>query len=176
MSEFTRCRNHKFRGEPQDIASMCWFAGYVMLFRWGGMEEKKIKSYVWDTLKNAGIDVNSARSNGLGLSKNKAAGRALGLSVRGYGQPITLHNLREVVRNSPVWATGRWFEANNHVYVIVGVSETQVEYYDPWHEIGPHESFELHTTSLEWILNGDGKKCTGLSHTFQWFPLQFFGN
>lgn len=175
MSEMTRCPRPKFQGEPQSIASLCWFAGYVMLFRWGGMEEKKIKSYVWNTLKNAGIDVNGARSNGLSLRQNRAAAKALGLGMRGYGQPVTLHNLREVVRKSPVWATGRWFETSNHVYVIVGVSEDQVEYYDPWYDSGPYEAFTMHTTSLEWILHGDGKKCTGLAHTFQWFPLQFFG-
>ena len=88
---------------------------------------------------------------------------------------MPLHNLRELVRKSPVWATGRWFENTNHVYVIVGVSDTQAEYYDPWYETDPYEAFESHTTKLEWILRGDGKKSTGLAHTFQWFPLQFLG-
>jgi len=174
MATFSYCPRPKFQGEPQKIASMCWFAGYVMLFRWGGMEEKKIKPYVWDTLKNAGIDVEAARRGGLSLRDNRTAAKALGLGMRGYGQPVTLHNLRELVQKSPVWATGRWFESTNHVYVIVGVSDTEVEYYDPWYETGPYEAYESHKISLEWILNGDGKKCTGLSHTYQWFPLQFF--
>lgn len=174
MGEMTYCPRPKFQGEPQSIASMCWFAGYVMLFRWGGMEEKRIKPYVWDTLKNAGIDVDGARRGGLSLRDNLKAAKALGLGAYGYGQPVTEHNLRQLVRKSPVWATGRWFEDTNHVYVIVGVSDTKAEYYDPWYETGPYEAHESHTRNLEWILNGDGKKCKGLAHTFQWFPLQIF--
>jgi hypothetical protein len=174
MSEFTRCPNPKFQGEPQSIASMCWFAGYVMLFRWSGMEEKTIKSHVWNTLESAGIDVNGAKANGLSLSKNLTAAKALGLGARGFGQPVSEWNLREVVRQSPVWATGRWYETTNHVYVIVGVSETEVEYYDPWYDISPDDSFTMQKTTLNWVLNGDGKSCKGLAHTFQWYPLQFF--
>lgn len=174
MAEMTRCPRSKFQGEPQSVATMCWFAGYVMMFRWKGMEEKKIKPYVWNTLKNAGIDVEGARHHGQSLKDNKKAAQALGLGPYGYGQPVTMHNLLALVRKSPVWATGRWFENTNHVYVIVGVSDSSVEYYDPWYESWPHEALTSRTTSLEWILKGDGKKCTGLSHTFQWFPLQIF--
>ncbi|RYH10112.1 papain-like cysteine protease family protein [Tropicimonas sp. IMCC6043] len=175
MSDYSRCPNPKLRGEPQSIDSMCWFAGYTMLFRWRGMEEKKIREHVWNTLDGAGIDMQDARSTGLKLKDNKKAGMALGLKVRGYGQPVTVHNLRELVRHSPVWATGRWFENTNHVYVIVGVSDDWVEYYDPWYEYNPNEAMEIRKSSTEWILSGDSKTRNGLAHTFQWFPLQYFG-
>jgi hypothetical protein len=79
----------------------------------------------------------------------------------------------ELLALSPVWATGRWFENSNHVYVIVGVSENEVEYYDPWYDVAPDDAFTSHKTSLNWVLNGDGGTRKGLAHTFQWYPLQF---
>ena len=82
-------------------------------------------------------------------------------------------NLRELLAFSPIWATGRWFDETNHVYVIVGVSENEAEIYDPYYEAGPYEAFESHTRPLSWVLNGNGGKCKGLAHTFQWYPLQF---
>lgn len=171
---WTKCPNPKFTGEPQSIASMCWFAGYTMLFRWKGMTESEIKPFIWKSLEASEVDVAEAKRGGLKLKDNRKAAKALGLGATGYGQPVSEHNLREKVRNSPVWATGRWFEETNHVYVIVGISETQVEYYDPWYDTSPMEALESHTTTIEWILNGDGNKRKGLAHTFQYYPLQYF--
>jgi Papain-like cysteine protease AvrRpt2 len=170
---WTRCPHPQILGEPQNIASMCWFACYTMLFRWNDKPEAEIKPFIWSTLQNAGIDVNGAKRGGLKLADNLKAARALGLGARGFGQPVTEANLRELLALSPVWATGRWFENSNHVYVIVGVSENEVEYYDPWYDVAPDDAFTSHKTSLNWVLNGDGGTRKGLAHTFQWYPLQF---
>jgi hypothetical protein len=170
---WTRCPHPKFLGEPQNIASMCWFAGYTMLFRWNDKPEAEIKPFIWSRLQNAGIDLIEAKRSGLKLRDNLKAARALGLGARGYGQPVTEANLRELLAFSPIWATGRWFDETNHVYVIVGVSENEAEIYDPYYEAGPYEAFESHPRPLSWVLNGNGGKCKGLAHTFQWYPLQF---
>ena len=175
MSEVTRCPRPKFLGEPQSSRTRCWLAGYIMMFRWGGMEDSKIEGYVLDRLKGAGIDINDAFASGLKRKDNKTAGQALGLGVRGYGQPVTANNLRELVRYSPVWASGQWYETSNHVYVIVGVSDKEVELYDPWYDHDPLMAMQVQTLRLDWVLHGDGDKCKGLAHTFQSFPLQYFG-
>lgn len=169
-----RCPNPKIQGEPQSVASLCWFAGYTLMFRWKGMEETAIRPHVWNTLKAAGVDVDEAKRGGLKLKDNLKAAKALGLGARGFGQPVSEYNLRELVRQSPVWCTGQWFETSNHVYVVTGVSERNVEYYDPWYDVGPDDAYQLHTTTLDWVLNGDGQKRKGLANTFQWYPLQFF--
>jgi predicted double-glycine peptidase len=153
---------------------MCWFAGYTMMFRWKGMPETQIRSHIWDTLKAAGIDVEDARRSGLKLKDNLAAAKALGLGANGFGQPVTESDLRQLVRQSPVWCAGQWFADSNHVYVVTGVSENQVEFYDPWYDTSPDEAFESHKRPLDWVLNGDGKARKGLANTFQWYPLQYF--
>lgn len=170
---WTRCPHPQFSGEPQSIASLCWFAGYTMLFRWNDKPEAAIKPFIWSTLQDAGIDMNGAKQGGLKLNDNLKAAKALGLGARGFGQPVTEANLRELVALSPVWATGRWFASSNHVYVIVGVSENEVELYDPWYDVAPDEAFTSHKRSLDWVLNGDGHACKGPAHTFQYYPLQF---
>ena len=151
---------------------MCWFACYTMMFRWKGMPEAEIKPFIWSTLKDAGIDVEDAKLSGLKLKDNLKAAKALGLGAWGYGQPVTEGNLRELLARSPVWATGQWFDNSNHVYVIVGVSEGEVEYYDPWYDVSPDEAYSTHKTTLSWVLNGDGGARKGLAHTFIWYPLQ----
>src|SRR3954470_2356957 len=83
---WTRCPHPQFNGEPQSIASLCWFACYTMLFRWNDKPEAEIKPFVWSTLQNAGIDVNGAKQGGLKLADNLKAAKALGLGARGYGQ------------------------------------------------------------------------------------------
>ena len=170
---WTRCPHPKFLGEPQNIDSMCWFACYTMLFRWNDKPEAEIKPFIWSRLQNAGIDLIEAKRSGLKLRDNLKAARALGLGARGYGQPVTEANLRELLAFSPVWATGKWFEKTNHVYIIVGVSETQAEIYDPNYVGGPYEALESQPVQLSWLLNGKGGTCTGLAHTYQWYPLQY---
>ena len=170
---WTRCAHPQFQGEPQSISSLCWLACYTMLFRWNDKPEAEIKQFVWSTLESAGIDMNGAKQGGLKLKDNLKAAKALGLGARGFGQPVTESDLRALLAFSPVWATGQWFETSNHVYVIVGVSEHEVELYDPWYDVGPHEAYTSTKRTLDWVLNGDGKKCRGLAHTFQWYPLQF---
>lgn len=156
--------------EPQSLASMCWYAGYVMLYRWKSCDPKDI----WPTLDAEGIDLEDAKKSGLKLKDNKRAAMALGLNPVGYGQPVTVHNLKGLVKYSPVWATGQWIKGANHVYVIVGVSEEWTEYYDPWWVGTPSDAYSVKTVSTEWILQGDGKSMKGLAHTYQWFPLAYW--
>ncbi len=174
MSEFVRCPHYQhMQGVPQSTISRCWLAGYTMLFGWGGMARKDVEPYVLRVLGEAGIDVNEALHSGLHLKDNKKAAQALGLGCSGYGQPVTEHDLKQHVRRSPVWATGRWFESSNHVIVITGVSDTKVECFDPWYETGPWEALEMQTKPLDWVLHGRGNT-KGLAHTFQWYPLHYF--
>ncbi len=172
----TYCPRPKLEGVPQSTNSLCWLAGYTTLFLWGGMRDKnKIQKHIEGKLSAAGIDLGDARRSGLKRKDNKTAGMALGLQVRGYGQPITVHNLRQCLYKSPVWASGQWFKNSNHIYVIVGVSEKTTEYYDSWYDSWPHEAMEKRTVSTKWILHGNGKDLKGLAHTFQSYPLHFFG-
>jgi hypothetical protein len=158
-------------GEAQSLSTLCWYTGFRMMYRWKG----------WDTsgivgkLEEAGIDVDAARQSGLRLSDNKKAGMALGMKVRGYGQPVTAYNLKQCLGSSPVWATGRWFPASNHVVVLISASDDWVEYFDPWWVGTPEDAYSTKTRSTDWFLYGDRKECNGLARTFQWYPLMFWG-
>lgn len=174
MAEMVRCPEPKILGEPQSTAALCWFAGYTMMARWKGWEEKTIDGELRSRLAAGGIDFNEAARAGLKLNQNLKAAKAIGLGARGFGQPVTLWNIQELLAFSPVWATGRWMSDNNHVIVIVGASETTIEHYDPWWEGSPDDAFNVKKANTDWILNGDGKTRKGLAHTFQWYPLQYW--
>jgi hypothetical protein len=174
MAEMVRCPQPKILGEPQSLATLCWFACYTMMARWKGWEEKSIAGELKSRLAKGGIDLEEAGRSGLKLKENLKAAKAIGLGARGFGQPVSLWNIQELLAYSPVWATGQWMAGNNHVYVIVGASEQWVEYYDPWWEGTPEDAFNVKKAPTDWILNGDGKQMLGLASTFQWFPLQYW--
>lgn len=174
MSDMVRCPQPKFLGEPQSRSTLCWFAGYVMMARWKGWDEASIKGTLRSKLAAGGIDLDTAAQGGLKLNQNLKAAKAVGLGARGFGQPVSLANIQELLAFSPVWATGQWMSGNNHVYVIVGASESTIEYYDPWWEGDPSDAYTAKTIRTDWVLNGDGRALKGLAHTFQWYPLQYW--
>jgi len=174
MGDTVRTPHHQILGEPQSLATLCWFACYVMLCRWKGWEEKTIKPELKSRLRKGGIDLEEAGRGGLRLKDNLKAAKAIGINAMGYGQPVTAANLRSLIRQSPVWATGQWMPNNNHVYVLVGISDNYVEYYDPWWEGSPEDAYNLKKVGVKWILQGDGNKMRGLAHTHQWYPLQYW--
>mgnify|MGYP000054693098 CR=1 FL=1 len=174
MADYVRAPHYQNIGEPQERNTLCWLAGYTMLYRWKGWDEKSIRSDILSKLDAAGINLDDARQSGLKLKDNFKAAKALGINAMGYGQPVTESDLRQLVRQSPVWAAGQWMSNNLHVYVIVGISENWVELYDPWYDSNRTESLEVQKRPLDWVLNGDGNAMKGLAHTFQWFPLQYW--
>jgi hypothetical protein len=170
MSDYVRPPLRGMQPEAQSLSSLCWYTCFRMLYRWNGRDTGTIL----DKLSGAGIDIEDARQTGLKLKDNLKAAKALEMNCLGFGQPVTVYNLKEVLKHSPVWVTGRWNPASNHVVVLTAASDQWVEYFDPWWVGTPEDVNSVKKRQTDWFLHGDRKECHGLAHTFQWYPLIYW--
>lgn len=168
--KYVRAPQKNMQPEGQHTSAVCWYTCYRMMYSWKNWDRSKILS----KLKAAGIDVEAAKKTGLKLKDNKKAAQALDIRPVGYGQPVKVHNLKQLLGYSPIWATGQWMGSGCHVVVIMGASEKFVEYFDPWWTGAPEDAYTVKKREMDWFLHGDGKTNHGLAYTAQKYPLGYF--
>lgn len=151
-------------------STLCWFTCFEMLYEWKGLD----KTTIGQKLRDAGIDTAAAGERGLLPKDNLAAAKALGMNALGFGQPLSVHDIQEPLRCSPVWTCGQWNATNKHVVVLIGASDNEVEYYDPWYDVTPAETAEKKVRFADFFLHGDRKTVPGLDGVFQYYPLIYW--
>jgi Papain-like cysteine protease AvrRpt2 len=141
----------------QETRETCWYTGYRMLWIWKGLDDPgpvtkqrdsngniiyvgggdiKDKLTANDDKTNAPIiDWVDACTSGLKMKDYLKAAKALGLHARACGTGLTLPQLQEYLRISPVWVGGNW-SGFNHVVVVMEASENKVTFADPWSDVG----------------------------------------
>jgi hypothetical protein len=170
MSTFLRPPLQGMTPRYQSKSTLCWYTCYEMLYAWKSLDV----STIGQKLRDGGVDTIAAAERGLLPQDNLKAAKALGMNALGFGQPLSSNDLREPLRSSPVWVCGQWNSTNKHVVVLVGLSDDQVEYYDPWYDTHPGEVNDKKVRSVDFFLHGDRKSIPGLDGVFQYFPLIYW--
>lgn len=170
-SDMVRASLNGMTPKAQQTASLCWLTCMQMLFVWKGRDPAEIIP----ALKGAGIDTDDAMKTGLKLKDNRKAGKALGMGATGFGQSLSPYDLKERLKQSPVWTCGKWSNANNtHIVVVTGASDSTIEYYDPWYDVGPWEVSELKSRSSDWFIHGNKREITGTDYALGWYQLLYW--
>ena len=167
----TKASIDKLKPVGQNTASLCWLASLEMLFSCKDKDTSEIEK----KLKDGGIDVKQARTTGLKIADNKMAAVSLGLEHCAFGQSLRAEDLTSRLTISPLWACGKWPHIGNlHAVLVVGASDDQVKFYDPWYDIGPWEVSDAKTRSLDYFVHGDGKTNNGADFAQGWIQLMWF--
>ena len=158
----------------QICSTLCWLTCYQMLYTWKGLDPNTIEG----KLRRAGLDYHSATLRGLYPHEFLTAAIALGLRAEGFGQPITILDIKAALKYSPLWISGEWFRGSNHSRVVIGANDDWVEYYDPWWggTAGGYYADDLkHKDLAQTFLHGDGSpSLRGTDSVFQSLPLQYW--
>lgn len=147
---------------PQDTATTCWYTCLVMMFQWADRDPGEIKP----KLIAAGIDWDDACRTGLKTNKYLTAAKALGLHARGAGQSWSTYEFKSWVATSPVWCAGRWHSEGSHNVVVIGASDEEIRFIDPWWE-GSKEA-TISTRFANDFIHGDGKAAPGTDYYIGW--------
>ena len=155
MSDWVRVPMKGMVPKAQATAATCWLNCYGMMYQWRGLDLKTIGP----KLKAAGINVDDAFNNGLDRNDMMKAATALGLKPWGAGQSWMASDFKRWLAVSPVWIAGAWRPSSAHIVVMIGASDDEVEFIDPWWQ-GTEEA----TTTKRFIndfVHGDRAKIKG---------------
>mgnify|MGYP002336459182 CR=1 FL=1 len=170
-SDMVRAPLNGMTPKAQRLSTLCWLTCFEMLFTWKGLDPAEIIP----ELKAGGIDTDEAFKTGLKLNQNLKAAKALGMGATGLGQSVSAWDLKERLKMSPIWTCGKWTAANNtHIVVVVGASESTVEYYDPWYDVGPWEVSDKKSRGFDWFVHGNGKDVKGTDYATGWYQLIYW--
>lgn len=152
----------KMQALPQDMATTCWYTCFVMMFQWAERNPDEIKP----KLVAAGLDWENASKKGLPTNMYAAAASALGMQAYGTKTPWTAANFGEWVARSPVWCAGKWHPDYAHNVIVIGASDREVRFIDPWWE-GVKEATvsERFVKDFVW---GDKGEANGTNHYLDW--------
>jgi hypothetical protein len=140
---------------PQDTASTCWLACFRMLYAWLDYDAATIQP----KLVAAGILWDDACATGLKTRDYMTAARALGLVSYGRGDSWSAGSFKRFLAVGPVWVAGRWMKDYSHNVVVIGASDDQIKYIDPWYDTFPEAT--IATRSADWFIKGDGGDAPG---------------
>ena len=106
---------------------------------------------------------------GMQAENFKKAAKALGLSAWGFGQSLTACDFRTWLPHTPVWVAGRWYDYNHNV-IVIGISDEQVKFIDPWWEVEKKAS--ILTWPIDAFLHGNRRDRNGTDHFLGWYSCQ----
>ncbi len=141
----------------QDTKTTCWYTCYRMMWIWKGLTDPgaltkttdasgtvtfngggdiKAKLTAIDATSNKPIiDWDDACKSGLKAKDYHRAAKALGLQSMACGTGLSLTNLQDMLKISPVWVAGNW-QGFNHNVLVTESTDTKVTYADPWSDVG----------------------------------------
>jgi ABC-type bacteriocin/lantibiotic exporter with double-glycine peptidase domain len=114
----------------QNKPTECWYVAYRMMYSYKGWDEGTIL----DKLRTAGVNADSALKTGLITNTFMKAAKAVGLRAMGFGQSLSAYDFKTMLTMGPVWTAGKWNADTSHVVVVVGASDTQIVFIDPWND------------------------------------------
>ncbi len=141
----------------QDTATTCWLTCLKMLLQW--KEADYSTEAIRTKLVGTGILWDDACSTGLKTRDYMRAAKALGLHPWGCGTSWSPSDFGKWLTMGPVWVAGRWSTDYSHNVVVIGASDEQIKYIDPWWE-GVKEA-TVTTRSADWFIHGDRKTAPG---------------
>jgi hypothetical protein len=81
------------------------------------------------------------------------------LKAVGMGQSYTASDFQSRLPSSPLWIAGKWNPKSFHIVLLVGCSDDQVEFIDPWWT--GEETATRSQRFLNDFVHGDGKSVNG---------------
>jgi hypothetical protein len=159
----------------QDTRTTCWYTCYRMMYIWKGLTDPgtvtKSTDAAGNVTYNGGGDIKAkltanddkgqpiidwfdACKSGLKAKDYHKAGRALGLQSRACGTGLSLNDLQDMLKYSPVWVAGNW-QGFNHNVLVVESTDTEITFADPWSDTGIPDT---ETNKVEFFLYGNNPK------------------
>lgn len=139
----------------QDLATTCWYTCLVMMYEWAEWNPADIKP----ALVGAGIDWEDACKSGLKTKDYFKAAKALPLHGWGSGSSWSVGNFKQWLTLGPVWVAGRWMSGGSHNVVVIGASDDEIKYIDPWWDTAKEPT--ITTRSADWFIHGNKKDAPG---------------
>jgi len=147
---------------PQDLATTCWYTCMVMMYQWAEMNPDDIKP----AIVGAGINWDDACKSGLKTRDYLKAAKAVKLHGWGSGTSWSAGNFKQWLTMGPVWVAGRWRSEGSHNVVVIGASDDEIKFIDPWWE-GTKEA-TITTRSVDFFVHGNKGNAPGTDYYAGW--------
>ena len=142
----------------QATPATCWLNCYAMLYQFRGLDIATIGP----KLKAAGLNVDNMYNNGIDNSEMMKAASSLGLKPWGAGQSWSPSDFKGWLAISPVWCAGCW-KNSPHVVVVIGASDDEIEFINPWPEVGTGDA-EIERRFANDFIHGDRNRRPGTDY------------